>query len=168
MAAAFEYIPLFFDGFIATLVKNGTVHTTLTESPYIDNEVQIGQTYTYMIKTVKDGVEYLSEHVTVSFVNDTDDVVVYNTELYRNYPNPFNPETTIQYSVKETDHISIEIYNIKGQKVKTLVNSVHEQGKYSLVWNGTDSHSKNSSSGIYFCVMKGNEYRSVRKMVLLK
>jgi WD40 repeat protein len=85
-----------------------------------------------------------------------------------NHPNPFNPETTIEYSIKEDSNVQIEIYNIKGQKVQTLVNEIREAGYHSVIWNGKDSSGRPVASGIYFYKMKTDNYQKIRKMVLLK
>jgi len=101
-----------------------------------------------------------------------DGISVMNTELIGNYPNPFNPETTIKYSLENNSVVSIEIYNTKGQLVRTLVNNVQAPGFHSTVWNGKDTLGNNVSSGVYFTNLKvknGNSrYTSVKKIVLLK
>ncbi len=89
--------------------------------------------------------------------------------LHRNYPNPFNPTTTISFSIPEESKVDLIIYNIKGQKVKTLTKDVYEKGFHKLIWNGKDSSEKEVGSGIYFYKLKvnGND-KSVRKCLLLK
>ncbi len=78
------------------------------------------------------------------------------TKLHQNYPNPFNPTTTINYTIKENSKVSINIYNIKGQKVKQLISGIRQllEGQHSVVWNGKDDNGKPVSSGIYFYKMK--------------
>ena len=102
--------------------------------------------------------------------SDGDDPVVpvVATELKNNFPNPFNPETTIAYSVKEASPVSIEIYNVKGQLVKTLVNEVQEAGNHSIVWKGTDNNGRSVSSGIYYYKMIAGQYSSTKKMIMMK
>ena len=93
-----------------------------------------------------------------------------------NYPNPFNPSTTISFSVPQTSPFAkIEIYNLKGQKVKILesVNSFDAKAKnslshYSVTWNGTDQNNKPVSSGIYLYKVKAGNQESVKRMLLLK
>ncbi|MBL7148609.1 MAG: T9SS type A sorting domain-containing protein [Candidatus Cloacimonetes bacterium] len=85
-----------------------------------------------------------------------------------NYPNPFNPTTTINYSLKENSKVSLSIYNIKGQKIKTLAHDEFTKGSHSIIWNGRDSNDKRVDSGIYFYKLKAGDYQKVRKMVLLK
>ena len=98
-----------------------------------------------------------------------DDVVeVAATALIGNYPNPFNPETTISYSVKELSPVKIEIYNTKGQLIRTLVNQIQPRGFYSEIWNGTDERGNPVASGVYMYRMTAGNYRSHRKMMLIK
>jgi flagellar hook assembly protein FlgD len=94
--------------------------------------------------------------------------VVTQTALKGNYPNPFNPETSIAFDLANEEHVSIDIYNIKGQKVKTLANDRFGVGSHSIVWNGKDDSGKNVGSGIYFYNMKSGKYTSTRKMILMK
>jgi hypothetical protein len=93
-------------------------------------------------------------------------------ELMQNYPNPFNPTTNIDFSLKNDSFVSLNIYNIKGQKVKTLVTDEMQAGNHSVVWNGTNDSGKSVSSGIYFSSFDTNDengdYTSVKKMILLK
>ena len=87
----------------------------------------------------------------------------------RNYPNPFNPETTISFSVTQTSpFVTLEIFNLKGQKVKTLINAIIPKGFHRTVWNGTDENGKPVSSGIYFYKMKTGKYVSTKRMILLQ
>ncbi|MDY6915024.1 MAG: T9SS type A sorting domain-containing protein [Candidatus Cloacimonadota bacterium] len=88
--------------------------------------------------------------------------------LSQNYPNPFNPETTINYEMTQPGNVTIEIYNIKGQKIKTLVNSTKDAGEHSVVWNGRDESGNSVSSGVYFYKMQAGKYTSTKKMILMK
>ena len=89
-------------------------------------------------------------------------------ELQQNYPNPFNPETNICYSLEKASHVSIEIFNLKGQKVKTLVSEVIAAGEYTVSWNGTDNNEKAVSSGIYLYKMRTDSGNEIKKCILLK
>jgi hypothetical protein len=84
------------------------------------------------------------------------------TSLGSNYPNPFNPETTIPYQIAQPGKVNIEIYNVKGQRVITLVNEYQEAGYYQAVWQS------NVSAGIYFYRMICGDACETRKMVVLK
>ena len=103
-------------------------------------------------------------------VSGDDNIVVQTPEvlLHQNYPNPFNPETTISYSLKENAKVSLKVYNIKGQKVITIVNEVLPTGEHCSIWNGRDSDGKQVGSGIYFYKLIAGDFQKVRKMILLK
>jgi FlgD Ig-like domain len=90
------------------------------------------------------------------------------TEIIGNYPNPFNPVTNISYSVKEVGNVTLEVYNLKGQLVKTLVNDIKEAGEFTTTWSGTDNSNKSVSSGVYFYKMKAGNYQETKKMILIK
>lgn len=85
-----------------------------------------------------------------------------------NYPNPFNPTTTISYSVPEAGMTSVKVFNLKGQTVSTLLNSEMTSGNHSVVWNGTDLNGKTVSSGLYFVRVENNGKAVTRKMLLSK
>lgn len=90
------------------------------------------------------------------------------TRLYQNYPNPFNPETSIKYDLKENGQVVIDIFNLKGQKVCSLVNNVKNAGSYTEIWNGTDNNGKQVSSGVYIYRMHAHNQTLTNKMLLLK
>jgi len=86
----------------------------------------------------------------------------------RNYPNPFNPETTISFSIPASGQTSVKIYNLKGQLVRTLVNETMNAGYQKVVWNGTDDNQKSVASGIYFYRVNNAGKTITRKMLLAK
>jgi hypothetical protein len=88
--------------------------------------------------------------------------------LSQNYPNPFNPITYIHYSVPNYDFINIDIIDIRGQIIKTIVQSSHQPGNYEIIWDGTNHYEISVPSGIYFYKMDADEFVSVKKLVLLK
>ena len=89
-------------------------------------------------------------------------------ELAQNYPNPFNPETIMQFSISEPTHVKVEILNLLGQKVATLVDGNREPGNYQVSWAGTDSQGNAVANGIYFYRLVTEERTMVRKMLLIK
>jgi flagellar hook assembly protein FlgD len=91
-----------------------------------------------------------------------------NTVLKQNFPNPFNPETTIPYTVAAQGLVSLRIYNTLGQQVTTLVTDVHKPGFYRVVWDGRNSFGHQVASGIYMVRMSTADYSSVHKILLLK
>jgi hypothetical protein len=141
------------------------------------------QTYLFpehrkMILDSRPGIHLYDIEYTVS---DKDAVTVpIMTSLLSNYPNPFNPATTITFIVGNafmrsvgTDKsvpysVSIDIYNTKGQKVRSLVNGNFSQGEHKVVWNGTDDRGVSVGSGVYFYRMKTDSYTETKKMLLIK
>jgi hypothetical protein len=112
-----------------------------------------------------------SDVVEVTFTYNGDSAnngVVAATALLGNYPNPFNPSTEIFFSMKEAGKLSIEVYNIKGEKVKTLLNETVAAGNNSIEWNGTDDNNRAVSSGVYFYKMKSSTFESAKKMIMMK
>jgi minor extracellular serine protease Vpr len=97
----------------------------------------------------------------------------YHFALYQNYPNPFNPGTWIPYELEKAESVTISIYSSDGKLVRTLNLGLKPAGIYtgnkdSAYWDGKDNDSQDSSSGIYFCVFKAGNFRTVSKMLLLK
>ena len=127
---------------------------------------------------IRIGIQCVSNDAFIFFVDDvlitgatdgddpTAPVVV--TSLNTNYPNPFNPSTTISYSVKDALPVTIEIYNVKGQLVKTLINEQKAAGTHTVVWNGTDNSNRPVSSGVYYYKMNAGKYSSTKKMIMMK
>lgn len=95
-------------------------------------------------------------------------VVPEGYDLGQNYPNPFNPETEISYSIPESEHVIIEVYNMAGQKVTTLVDDYQSAGSYSVNWNSTDKHGNPVASGMYMYVLKAGDVSMSKKMSLVK
>ncbi len=98
----------------------------------------------------------------------SDPGVVTATKLLGNYPNPFTGTTLLSFSVKDAAPVKVEIYNMKGQLVRTLVNDTKSKGTYKVLWNGKDQNGNQVSSGIYYCKMYAGKYSSTRKMLLMK
>jgi len=150
------------DGTYSLELQPGTYDVTATLTGY-DTEVIVGVIVTEGNTTT--GVDF-------TLVTDVDETVIAATKLNGNYPNPFNPVTTIGYSIKETGNVTLEVYNLRGQLVKRLVNEVKQTGDYTVNWNGTDNSNKSVSSGVYFykMVSEGNigRYTSTKKMILMK
>jgi hypothetical protein len=83
--------------------------------------------------------------------------------LYSNYPNPFNPSTTIRYTILKSSEVTLTIYNLLGKEITTLLNKTQTPGEYSVIWNG-QSH----ASGIYICRLQAGDFTETRKLVLQK
>jgi hypothetical protein len=104
-------------------------------------------------------------HYVLSDIPETTPLV---NELYGNYPNPFNPATTIRFSVAEQSPVSLKIYDIAGRRVATLVQESLPPGQHSAVWRGRSDSGRPLASGLYLYRLEIGNYMSVKKMLLLK
>jgi hypothetical protein len=146
---------------------------------------QVFGLYTYSYTVVKSGFVTLNGTIEVSALDYTfaaallmtptddvndDDVVapVVATALKNNFPNPFNPTTTIAFDMATEGFVTIDVFNIKGQKVTTLVNGFESAGSHTVVWDGRDDDGRTTASGVYFYRMQTENYSSIKKMVLMK
>ena len=103
-----------------------------------------------------------------SSVSVVDDILPKEVKLEQNYPNPFNPKTEISFTMSMQDRAILSIYNIKGQKVKTIVDSQMIPGKHTLTWSGKDSMGREVSSGMYFYKLTVGKISYQKKLILLR
>lgn len=89
-------------------------------------------------------------------------------ELSQNYPNPFNPTTTIRYSLSKREKVTLEIFNLLGERVKVLADEMQTAGEHLAVWDGKDKSGRGLPSGIYFYRLQGEDFSETKKMLLLK
>ena len=134
-------------------------------------------------RAISNGISYESNE-TITFIND---ITIGNPEkpititfsnsvmhipkvygLSQNYPNPFNPTTTIKYQLPEDTKVEITVYNILGQKVRTLVNEKKSAGYHSVIWDGKDDRNNTIGTGIYFYKISADNYSEIKKMLLMK
>lgn len=94
--------------------------------------------------------------------------VIYENNLFQNFPNPFNPTTTIEYEVGKSGPVDITIYNVAGQRIRRLVGEHKFPGRFKATWDGMSDRGEHAASGVYFYRIQIGDYRAVRKMVLLK
>ena len=140
---------------------------------YRENGGQIvfisGRPYRYNSQDLRSNIEYILENffneseIPVSISENSE--IIYSYNLYQNYPNPFNPSTTISYDLVKESKVELNIFNLLGQKVKTLVNEVQNTGKKSVMWNGENSSGGTVSSGIYFYNINVGDWTQIRKMI---
>ncbi|MDI6767017.1 MAG: SBBP repeat-containing protein [Bacteroidota bacterium] len=132
-----------------------------------------GSSYDYTI--------YTSEAITIKYdqsitdVKSTHNVVPNSYNLFQNYPNPFNPSTIFRYQLPEISQVTLRIYNILGQEVKTVVDEIQDAGYKSIEWNPSTSSGQDLASGVYFyrldalSVFDPNKsFRQIRKMLFMK
>jgi hypothetical protein len=124
------------------------------------------------LPAVRDG--YTREYVFVSTGKYTEPGVGTVTEAGRgfaldaNVPNPFNPRTTIRYSLASATHVDLAIYDVRGALVRRLVSEFQPAGEKSIEWNGVSQSGSPMASGVYFYRLETPEYTQTRKMILLK
>jgi hypothetical protein len=99
---------------------------------------------------------------------DPQPVIPEVTALHGNYPNPFNPETSIRFDLKENSKVTIDVYNIKGQRIATVAERSFNAGRHNVTWKGTDNNGNSVASGVYFYKMNCGTYTKTRKMILMK
>jgi hypothetical protein len=131
------------------------------EFTYVDRYVEPGKTYRYHIGAVDRDGEFLSPVMKVT-------VPTVSANLEQNTPNPFNPTTTIAFTLPSTQHVSLVIYDATGRVVKTLADGVSQFGSHRLEWDGTDNAGNAVGSGIYFYRLEAGSFIQSKKMVLLK
>jgi len=139
--------------------------STLT---YTDTGVAGGSHSYYVTALYGSEESEASETVSVELSSGGNETAPAVNGLSSNYPNPFNPTTTISFSVKEDGPVKLEVYNLKGQKVKTLVNDSRKAGNHKVMWEGTDNSNRAVASGFYMYKMSTKNYSSSKKMLLMK
>jgi len=150
--SAFDNTPM------AIYTQRGNSHIVLTSIPlyFIKQE----QAKAFMQTMLGQFCEELSDY-------DNTTPPVFDMKI-TNYPNPFNPTTTIAFEMAREGQVTIDVFNIKGQKVKTLVNGVFKVGRQDVVWNGDDANGRSVSSGVYFYRLDSGNYTLTKKMLLMK
>jgi hypothetical protein len=128
---------------------------------YLDESAVPGREYTYAIGVRDQDGEFFSRPVTVS-------AKMLDVKVAQNAPNPFNPVTSIAFTLPATEVVSLVIYDARGKLVKTLLSEVRSHGTHSVEWNGVDNHGNAVSSGVYFYRLTAGKFTQSKKMVLLK
>jgi len=158
------------------------VYRRFDSGPYVKLSTVEGTTYTETLEQIGAYKFYIcvqyqnvegspSDVLAFNFPNSSnpqDNSPVVVTKLDGNYPNPFNPTTTLSFSLAKAGRATIAIYNLKGQLVKRLVDGEFNSGDHRVVWNGLDENNRSVSSGMYFYRMESGSYKAVKKMLLMK
>ncbi|MBI9030410.1 T9SS type A sorting domain-containing protein [bacterium] len=148
-------------------------NTSLTHNySFVDNNLKESGSYYYWLKIIEFGGDnYYHGPITIDIEDNFENPVIdipQQTRLHNAYPNPFNPSTTISYTLKEAGNVKIEVFDIKGRKIwdKSVTHDL--PGLHSIVWNGLNNKGKEVASGLYYCRLSSGNYRETNKMVLLK
>ncbi|HPG40301.1 MAG TPA: T9SS type A sorting domain-containing protein [bacterium] len=145
------------------LKGQGNASTTNTYS-FTDNTVVAGSEYRYRLGDVN-----VAGTVTMhSPIYVTTTALPQSTVMLNAYPNPFNPETTIKYTLHKDAQVTITVYDLLGRKVKTLIDEQQSAGSYRAIWNGTDASGNKAASGAYLVQMQTGEISQTQKVLLLK
>lgn len=147
-----------------------------TKQTYRLTDVTEDMNYYFLIKTSDrvtnhSGFSNLAITTTIGEPSSVDDLNSDLPETFhvsQNFPNPFNPETTIKYQIPEAELVTISVYNIFGQLVTTLVNNEQSAGYYTIKWRGENDYGVRVSSGVYIYLIKAGDYIRSRKMILLR
>ena len=99
---------------------------------------------------------------------DYDNALPSDFVLHSNYPNPFNPSTIISYSIPENTDVALNIYDMRGRMIKSLVNQNQAAGRYLVEWNATDDYGSNVGAGVYIYQLRSRNKTFSQKMVLMK
>ncbi|UCF06855.1 MAG: T9SS type A sorting domain-containing protein [bacterium] len=132
--------------------------------PFIfrDNMIESGKQYRYRVVYDEDGIEL------ILFETEKIRIPMIPTSLSQNWPNPFNPSTTIEYYISAPSTVSLNIFDVNGRLVKKLVASTMPAGKYSVKWDGLTDNDSPAASGIYFYRLKAGKDTFSKKMILLR
>jgi endo-1,4-beta-xylanase len=129
-------------------------------------EGHIWRTDAYLIRTdgsVRPALQWMIQYVATTAVRQMSGMVPANYVLSQNYPNPFNPTTQIDYSIAKRSYVSLEVYNVLGEKVATLFSGEEQPGNYTATFNGSSL-----PSGVYFYRLSAGAYTAVKKLMLIK
>jgi|SaaInlV_200m_DNA_2_1039689.scaffolds.fasta_scaffold00085_50 hypothetical protein len=111
---------------------------------------------------------YVDDFMNADEIDREENLVTKEFSLKQNFPNPFNPSTTIHFSIHNDSNLSLKVFNVYGQEVATLLDKHVIAGSYHIIWNGQDHSGKQLGSGMYFAQLESESFLAVNKMVLLK
>ncbi len=130
---------------------------------YFDKNIEAGKNYYYRLVDV-DYSGKMTVHSVIAALQQQPQ----EFNLQQNYPNPFNPSTNIRFSLNKAGEVSLAVYNIRGEKIRTLVTGWRGQGSHEANWDGRDEQGRMAASGTYIYELQTNESKIHRKMVLMK
>jgi hypothetical protein len=131
---------------------------------FVDESVESGKQYYYQIAEIDQwGDRMMHGPLAVSVSSAPVGYLLHDA-----YPNPFNPSTRIQYSLAENSPASLQIYNMMGQKVRTLVNATQTAGVYTIEWDGTSDAGLSVPAGVYIYRLKAGSFESSKQVIYLK
>ncbi len=149
----------------SSLIMGAGNSTTPQNYEFADDKVEAQKTYYYQLEDVdQTGSSRFHGPINV-FVEQA---IPKEFALNQNYPNPFNPETTISYDLPKDTQVKIDIFNVRGELVKELLNTQQNAGTKTLIWDGTLTSGEKAPTGIYFYRIKAESFQAIKKMLLAK
>lgn len=149
----------------ANLIEGAGNRTFSTEYKFIDEKISTGNTYWYKLEDVDvNGNRTLHEAKSVLVEISVPDEYY----LDQNYPNPFNPSTTLTYGLPESGQVVLQIYNVRGEMVRELVNQHQEAGAFQIVWDATSENGLQVPTGLYFAKIKMGTFIDIKKCLFAK
>jgi|GEM_PF-4767926 len=139
--------------------------TTPADYSFTDTEITSHQKYTYKLEEINVNGTVSSKYLTAVQVTD---IAPSEYFLDSNYPNPFNPSTTISFGLPDASHVQLTIFNVQGKVVQELVNEKRSAGTYAVTWNGRNSVGTPVTTGLYFYRLKTASFSNVKKMLYAK
>jgi len=167
------------DEVMIELYKNGQFNFLITDNTENDGEyiwpIPIEQdtssAYRIKVTALSDDTILDWSNNPFSILKDTgveNNPIPRTNQLYGNYPNPFNPETTVRYQIAQSTNVQVTIYNILGEKVKTLINAVQNEGQHEIQWKGRNDQGQGVASGVFIVELKAGEFTQRQKVMLIR
>lgn len=147
----------------STLIPGKGSYSNESVYNYVDKNVAGGHTYQYKLESVSISGIRVEEKIVEAVVPVPNEYVV-----FKNYPNPFNPATKIKFQLPEAQNVKLTIYDMRGSKIKTLVNNNYPAGEHVVSWDATDNNGNRVASGLYVYRFEAGRFSKINKMILLK
>ena len=142
-------------------VKGNNTSSFQYNYAYVDTELPAG-TYYYRLKQI-----YNNGSFEFSVIRNVVLIAPLNYDLKQNYPNPFNQQTTIKYQLPQRGYVKLEIYDVLGHIVRTLVNEIQSAGSKKVSWHGKDDRVQSVPSGLYMYQIQTGEFLAMKKLLLM-
>jgi hypothetical protein len=155
-----------------TLIMGAGTEATPREYSFTDTDVVVGNTYYYYIEDVDFSGKTSRSHI-IGIIAGQTIIIPIKSALLQNFPNPFNPETWIPYQLAQNASVTVRIYNLKGQSIRTIELGQKAAGTYltkdrAVYWDGQDNVGEKVASGMYFYMLQAGEFMSTRRMVIIE
>jgi len=151
----------------------GASATRAAYSAYEANDVSMVIDQSGIIRYRGPGVQTVNikpfiDDLIATSVEDDNSVIPKSPELYQNYPNPFNPVTNIAFEIRQAQKVTLQIYDNRGRLIKTMIENQLNAGHHEVSWNGVNNQGRPAASGVYMYVLKTEDFRSSKKMILVR